>query len=299
MASVGKRDYLPLQVKLTAIMAALVVLVVLLMAVSSVLAVRAQSQALTDQAVDSGMSLARFIAVQAAIPVLGQDWVTMGALVEDASARGSFRYLIVADHEGIVRSASDERLIGSPWEPAGVRREVFSHSDGSRALELEQVFNFRLPVLFNQTVVGRVDLGVDRAPLEAALDASKRMLVVLACATVLAVLLVVYLFNRLIARHLKRATSALELPGSGPLESTPMTEGSLQDAPDDDQGLEVMAALRGTLSEEWLKTGSGLLESDLEAAISALEKSLRYNPGNQNASRRLQQARARQRTRDS
>ena len=56
-----------------------------------------------------------------------------------------------------------------------------------------------------------------------------------------------------------------------------------------------VVALRGALSDEWLKTGSGLLQSDLKAAISALEKSLYYNPGNRNASLRLKQARTLQR----
>lgn len=56
-----------------------------------------------------------------------------------------------------------------------------------------------------------------------------------------------------------------------------------------------VVALREELSEEWLKTGSGLLQSDLEAAINALEQSLRYNPENRNASLRLQQARTLQR----
>ncbi|MEQ9463027.1 MAG: hypothetical protein RJQ10_05170 [Haliea sp.] len=56
-----------------------------------------------------------------------------------------------------------------------------------------------------------------------------------------------------------------------------------------------VVALRGALSDEWLKTGSSLLQSDLEAAIRALEKSLHYNPGNHNASLRLHQARTLQR----
>tara|TARA_R110002110_G_scaffold26911_3_gene98509 strand:+ start:14982 stop:16688 length:1707 start_codon:yes stop_codon:yes gene_type:complete len=271
-----QRGYLPLQVKWTAIMATVVALA---MAVSSVLVFRAQSEALTHQAVDSGMSLAKFIAVQAAIPVLGEDWVTLEALVEDAAARDTFRYLIVADHEGIVRSASDDSLIGSPWEPSGIQREVLSHRDGSRAQELERVFNFRLPVLFNQTVVGRVDLGVDRAPLEAALDTTKRMMVVLGFAIVLAVSLVIYIFNKLIARNLKLATSALNLLGSGQLETrisrqrgdefgdlfhavnhladgvekqlegTAFTEGSLHDTPGADKGLDVSGITRSMVDD--------------------------------------------------
>lgn len=59
----------------------------------------------------------------------------------------------------------------------------------------------------------------------------------------------------------------------------------------DDPLLARVVALRGALSEEWLKTGIGLLQSDLSGAISALEKSLHYNPQNRNASLRLQQAR--------
>ncbi len=52
-----------------------------------------------------------------------------------------------------------------------------------------------------------------------------------------------------------------------------------------------VVALRDALSEEWLKTGIGLLKSDLGAAITALEKSLHYNPQNRNANLRRQQAR--------
>lgn len=271
-----QRGYLPLQVKWTAIMAAVVALA---MAVSSVLVFRAQSEALTHQAVDSGMSLAKFIAVQAAIPVLGEDWVTLEALVEDAAARDTFRYLIVADHQGIVRSASDNSLIGSSWEPAGVRREILSRGDGTRAQELGQVLNFRLPVLFNQTVVGRVDLGVDRAPLEAALSTTKRMMVVLAFAIVLAVSLVIYIFNKLIARNLKLATSALNLLGAGQLETrisrqrgdefgdlfdavnhladgiekqlegTAFTEGSLHDSPGAGKGMDVSGITRSMVDD--------------------------------------------------
>lgn len=272
-----QRGYLPLQVKWTAIMAAVVALA---MALSSTLVFRAQSEALTHQAVDSGMSLAKFIAVQAAIPVLGEDWITLDALVEDAAARDTFRYLIVADHEGIVRSASDDSLVGSPWEPAGVQRDVFSRSDGSHVHELENAFNFRLPVLFNQTVVGRVDLGVDRAPLASALGTTKRMMVVLGFAIVLAVSLVIYIFNKLIARNLKLATSALNLLGSGQLETrisrrredefgdlfqavnhladgiekqlegTAFTEGSLHDVAGARQGLDVSGITRSMVDDQ-------------------------------------------------
>ena len=134
-------------------------------------------------------------------------------------------------------------------------------------------------MLFNQTVVGRVDLGVDRAPLEAALDTTKRMMVVLGFAIVLAVSLVIYIFNKLIARNLKLATSALNLLGSGQLETrisrqrgdefgdlfhavnhladgvekqlegTAFTEGSLHDTPGADKGLDVSGITRSMVDD--------------------------------------------------
>jgi serine/threonine-protein kinase len=211
-----QRGYLPLQVKWTAIMGAVVAVA---MAVASILVFRAQSDALTRQAVDSGMSLAKFIAVQAAIPVLGEDWVTLEALVEDAAARQTFRYLIVADHRGIVRSASDSSLVGDRWAPSNVRQTLLG-GNSTQVQELEEhVFNFSLPILFDQTVVGHLDLGVDTTELDAAMTTTGRMMVVLALAIVLAVSLVIYVFNKLIAKNLLLATSALQLLGKGQLET--------------------------------------------------------------------------------
>jgi tetratricopeptide (TPR) repeat protein len=53
--------------------------------------------------------------------------------------------------------------------------------------------------------------------------------------------------------------------------------------------------LRTELSRQWLKTGTGLMQSDLDAAIAALEKALLYHPGNDSASLQLKQAHTLQR----
>ncbi len=56
-----------------------------------------------------------------------------------------------------------------------------------------------------------------------------------------------------------------------------------------------VARLRTELSSQWLKTGTGLMQTDLDAAIAALEKALLYHPGNSNASLKLKQAQTLQR----
>lgn len=214
-----KRGYLPLQVKWTAIMGAIVALT---MAISSVLVFKAQSDALTQQAIDSGISLARFTAVQAAIPVLSEDWITLESFVDDASKRRTFRYLVVSDHQGIIRSATDQSQIGQSWQPDSNAEKVYEQEDvvvASADSDRGKVFNFNLPVLFGDTVVGEINLGVETTALDAALATTQRMMFVLAFAIVLAVSVVIYIFNKLIAKNVLLATQALTLFGGGQLET--------------------------------------------------------------------------------
>ena len=202
-----QRGYLPMQVKWTAIMSAVVACA---MALSSFLVYRAQSDSLHRQAIDAGISLSKFIAVQAAIPVLGEDWITLDSMVQDASARDTFSYLIVSDHEGVVRSASDTSLVGKPWEPSTMRG-ILLEQGKVVVSDLGDTFNFRLPVLFQDTVVGTVNVGLDTSSLDDALATTSRMMIALAFAIVLAVSLVIYILNKQIAKNLLLATAALKL----------------------------------------------------------------------------------------
>ncbi|MEM7100940.1 MAG: protein kinase [Pseudomonadota bacterium] len=224
-----RAQYVPLQVKWTAIMAGVVAI---FMAVSAFFVVRAQSDALQQQAIDSGISLAKFTAVQTAIPVLGEDWITLETFVEDASSRETFLYLIVSDHEGQVRSASDSALINSPrgqWvetsltgdgtvESSVVRQvdDVLVHSVSADDIEF---FNINLPILFRDTKVGEIDVGITQAGLNEALSTTSNLLILLAVAMVVAVGVAVFVFNQLIARNLSLAKKAVVLLAQGSLET--------------------------------------------------------------------------------
>ncbi len=192
--------------------------VALAMALSSVFVFQAQSNAVTQQAIDGGISLSKFVAVQAAIPLLGEDWVTLESFVEDAAARESFRYLIVYDHTGVVRSASDPALVGQDWQQAPGGEALYS-MDKVEVTDLGEVFTFTLPVLFNETVVGGVNMGLDTRRMNAALATTQRMLVALGFSVVLAVSVAIYIFNKLMAKKLLLAIRALRLFGQGQLET--------------------------------------------------------------------------------
>ncbi len=210
-----KAAYLPLQVKWTAIMSSIVLVA---LAISAPLVFIVQSEALKQQAIDGGVSLSKFVAVQAAIPVLSEDWVTLDSFVQDAVARESFQYLVVSDHAGVVRVASDASLVDQPRpryddiEPIDTQGDVVVTDTGG-------VFDFSLPILFNETVVGGVNVGLDTSRLEAALRTTQRALAVLVLVVVIAVAGALYVFNQIIAKNLKLIKSALQLFGRGQLET--------------------------------------------------------------------------------
>lgn len=210
-----KSGYLSLQVKWTAIMTTVVAIA---MAFSATLVYRALENTLTQQAIDSGISFSNFVAVQSAIPVLSEDWATLESFAQDAAARDSFKYLIVSDHEQIIRVASDSSLVGGSWSSTSDAQTVYSQGE-TRVSDNQGVFDFSVPILFNQTRVGSVTVGMDRSQLEAALATTARMMVILGLAIVLAVAVVLFVFNKLIAKNILLATKALNLFGQQQYET--------------------------------------------------------------------------------
>ncbi|MEH6550811.1 MAG: protein kinase [Pseudomonadales bacterium] len=207
-----ERSYIPLEVKWTAIMGAVIAIA---MAFSSVLVFKAQSNALLLQAMDSGISLSKFVAVQTAMPVLGEDWITLDSMVIDASNRGAFKYLVISDHADVVRSATDRSLVGKKWESESVFEEIYQKGSATvSSVDPESdsnIANYNLPILFKDTEIGRLNVGLDESRLVDALDTTKRMMIILALAIILSVLIVFYTFNKNIAKNLRLITRTIRI----------------------------------------------------------------------------------------
>jgi serine/threonine-protein kinase len=210
----ARRSYLPLQVRLTLILA-LITSIVLAIAVGTVL-VR-QRQAMEQVALTAGSAVSAFVANNAALraadnatlPPDRQDWVPVEAFVQSASTDPNVRHIIVADAGGIVRAATDPALVGKPYraatgEPIVARRGMIQISTtGSRS------YRFVRPILYAGQGFGKVDVGVSKAELESALNLSKWMLLLLAVVTIGAVAGGTFLTARLLAQPIRRLRSAL------------------------------------------------------------------------------------------
>ncbi|MBL4783277.1 MAG: protein kinase [Porticoccaceae bacterium] len=201
-----EQSYLPMQVRWTGIMGAVVGLV---MIISVALVFNVQRKLLTDQAISAGVSLSTFIASESAIHLLGEDWIGLETLTDEAYKRKSFAALTIVDLGSVVRSSTDKSLVGQPWVALDssalliTREDVGIYEAGQGD---SSVYTFDSPIHFNETRIGSIKLSVSQAPLAGVMSVTRRVLFVLGVSVTLVVLLAAYFLNRLVARNLLLVT---------------------------------------------------------------------------------------------
>lgn len=209
--SAEKHRYIPIRVRWALLMAGLVAVT---MAISVFFIEDKQNEALTRFSIDSGVSLAKFIATETALPVLSQDWVAIETFVSEAAQRRTFEYLIVLDHQNVVRGASDNTLVGEVYADPGVAGPALFDDGSVRTTKAGQagdaaVLDFDTPILFQGKAVGRIRLGLAQTSLQEVVKITRILLFALAIVTVLAVSIVSYVLARLLSRPIRVLRTAL------------------------------------------------------------------------------------------
>ncbi|MDX1486464.1 MAG: protein kinase [Alphaproteobacteria bacterium] len=185
-----------------------------------------QGEAIERQALDSGASLAKFIATDAAVPVLSADWSVLEIDVKNASARDTFVYLTIADHKGIVRAATDTNLVGKTFKPPANAEVIRREKDFTASIVTEAnrppVFAFDTPILFlyqgQPKKIGDVHLAVSREGLDRVMQKTRVLLLGLGAITVISVIGMLYVFGGLLARPFRRLREAMVGLGAGDLD---------------------------------------------------------------------------------
>jgi serine/threonine-protein kinase len=175
---------LPLGVRWALAMAALVAVT---MTLTATLLHRQQYTAMMDQVNGYGGSLAKFMASQSAVPLLAEDWTAIDVFIQGALGQQDFPYLVVVDHQRVVRGSSVSGDVNAPYRaPAatpvatrdpGVTVHAHQFPDGRKVLD------FAAPILFQARTIGEVHLGLYEAPLT---RVANLMLVLLAILTTVA-----------------------------------------------------------------------------------------------------------------
>jgi eukaryotic-like serine/threonine-protein kinase len=222
-----RRDrILPLRLKLAGL-AGLTLAVLFALSMSVIYDVEAK--VVKNRVLDSGASLAKFVAVETAVPVLGQNWLPLKLFVADAKDRGSFDYLAVTDHKGIVQASTDSRIVGKTLAPPTDAKPLLQAPNliaSAVKRDGRDMFLFQTPILFHKTEIGRLYLGIARAGTDQVLKATLWLLAGLGLFSVLAVAGLSYVLGAMIARRLRLLREALLAFAAGDRERrVPQTAG--------------------------------------------------------------------------
>jgi len=225
-ADASSHRYLPLQIRVTLVMG-LVTALVLAIAVGFV--VVRQNDTLRQTAMSSGAAMTSFVATNAALtaadnatlPPDQQDWAPIEAFVQAASLQKDVVGVEVVGPEGIVRGASDPKMLNARYSPP-TNDVVVQSRDDVRVSTYDDpkagaTFRFIKPIQYAGRLVGRVDVSVSRKELEAAGALTRNLLIALGVVVSAVVAGATYFGTRLLARPLRQLRQALDDGASGNL----------------------------------------------------------------------------------
>ena len=175
---------------------------------------------LRDHTVSSGAVLTQFVALHSAVPALSGDWLPLRVFVEDGRQRGSFDYLVIADHRDVVQAATEPALVGKPLLAPSPDGDLLSQSDMtvySAAVGRSggKMFVFKAPILFQRTNIGTVLLGVSQSGVQWVLSAMFWLMLGLGTLAVVFVVALSQFFGLLILRPVRLLTRTLHEFGNG------------------------------------------------------------------------------------
>lgn len=211
------RFRLPLKVKLSLLITALVVLAVLLVSASLL---RKQAQTLTDAVTKRGLTIAANLAGGAKSALVSNDDLTLNILVKEAMQDKDVAYVIFADDDGLVRAHSNVSMIGKrltrpasltvPTDRAVI--QTYRPEDGD-----DEIIDFATPLAFSKTPIGTLYIGFSKlAVTHAVTEARQQAIYVTAFMIILGVAGAVALAT-VLSRPIFRLVEATQLISSGNL----------------------------------------------------------------------------------
>ena len=216
---VGRNKFMPLRIKLTALASGTLAGLFMLCMTAVYLV---EARIVRNQLFDSGTSLAKFVAVHSAVPVLDQDWIPLQLFVQDARARTSLEYLVVTDHANMIQASTEPNLVGKRYQAPLHKDLIETNSDVTVSTASlrggRNVFVFDAPILFQKTGIGHIFLGIDQAGVTHVLNATLWLMAGLGLFATVIVGSLSFLFARFIARPLRVLRRALQDFGAGDLD---------------------------------------------------------------------------------
>lgn len=218
-AGAGRR-IIPLRWRWPAILGASVAIT---LTVAGALVQQKQNEVITNLAFDYGSTLAQIISVESAEDLLLEDTIAVQGRLQDMQDNREIALLSVADHRGRVVASSDSTSLGSPFE-SPPDDQLLARRGGQAIWSREgpdgrEMVLFESPVRFQETEIGRLQVGLSTRSLRAASQTTWLALALLALVTLLAVSLGAYVLARRLQAPLDTLRGALDQIAQGRLDT--------------------------------------------------------------------------------
>src|SRR2546425_6992734 len=177
-------SHLSLKMKFSLLITSLVVLTVALV---SFFLLRQQQQALTQEMIKRGDTIAEHLAAAGKGALVANDDLTLNVLVREAMNDRDVAFVAFVDDEGTVRAHSDVALIGKPLArrpglaPLGDKPLIQTYRSESRHM----VIDFAVPLIFSQVPVGALYVGFSKDSIATALVTARNRATLVTVAMVL------------------------------------------------------------------------------------------------------------------
>ena len=219
--------YIPLQVRLTLAMVA-VTAVALGIGISAVLG--AQYRAMERMTLSSGSSIAAFVASNAALPSVEnaaappeeRDWTPIDAVISAAAKDQSVRWMTMVDADGMVRGASDPKMLGTRYRTPS-REAVVHRTPDVTVTDVKQDdgrpgFRFVHPIVYAGKRFGLIEVSIDKGDLQAAAATSRDWMLAFGAVVLLVVATLSFMMAKLLERPMRRLKAALRDAAMGDLD---------------------------------------------------------------------------------
>lgn len=191
------RKIIPIRVRWTAFMSALVAITV---TIGLVVVYHRQNQVTTNLAFDYGYTLSRMMALQSAEDLLLEDGIALQTMVEAIARNRDIAFLSISDKQGKVLASSDALSRGDHYsEPAPAdltaqrgEQQVFAVTRDAG----DRIFLFATPIQYQDHEIGRLHVGMSTTALAAANQTTVTAMVTLMVVTMLVVFLGAYFLSR-------------------------------------------------------------------------------------------------------
>ena len=211
----GQPRRTPLKVRLALGMAGIVAAT---MALTASYVNHRQYQAMLQQTVDQGASLAKLIAVESAVPALSEDWTAIDVFTQEVARSLQVAGLTVVDREGTVRVSTDAASVDK--KVPAIDGEALPARDPNVSVRRVPTvkgtaFAFETPITFQGKRVGQVRLMQFEEPLSDVARQSWGLMALLLLVTAATVALTTYLLAERYSKLIRLLRESLEELGRG------------------------------------------------------------------------------------